>query len=337
MNREDNNHYINEKFHNEVEWKQPGIIESFRTIGDFIFFSNNRRPKYELPHKEVDISFFNRSGGNRLTSTWLGHSSLMINIDGYKILTDPVFEKSITKIFGPRRFNGKIPLDIYKIKNVDVVLISHNHYDHLNKFSIIFLKNRAKQFIVPIGVKKQLVKWGIPNNKIIELNWWESCNFDKYLKITATPTQHFSGRGIFDRNKTLWESFVIESQNHKIYFSGDSGYFNGFKLIGNKYGPFNIAFVETGAYNKAWHDIHMFPEESVQASIDLKTEYYHPIHCGTFNLSLHSWDAPMKRAKQSAHIKGVKIVLPVVGETIIYNNFLPNEEWWNEKEIMEKI
>ncbi|MCF8260077.1 MAG: MBL fold metallo-hydrolase [Melioribacteraceae bacterium] len=297
---------------------------------DFLVVSNNRKPKNKLPKAESDLSEFNVSNNNHLSSTWVGHSSLLINIDGYKIIADPVFEKKATLLFGPARFNGDIPFDINKIDDVDFVIISHNHYDHLNEFSIKFLKEKANLFIVPLMVGAQLEEWGIPKEKIIELDWWEEFSF-KDLKFAATPAQHFSGRSITDRDKTLWASYVIEAPNHKIYFGGDSGYFDGFLEIGNKYGPFDMTFLECGAYNEKWHHIHMYPEETVQAHLDLKGKVLHPIHWGTFDLSLHSWFDPMERVSIAAKSAGIELALPIVGATTVYDKNIPSGKWWENE------
>jgi L-ascorbate metabolism protein UlaG (beta-lactamase superfamily) len=232
----------------------------------FLFDKNNRTPDWRLPVMPVDLSHFKTPGHHQLNSTWLGHSSLMINIDGYKLLTDPVFEKKISLV-GPTRFNGKLPIDPATLPGIDLVIVSHDHYDHLNKYSIRLLKNITQKFVTPLGVGKRLAAWGIPDDKIIELAWWESYAFDEHLKIIATPAQHFSGRTLGDRNKTLWASWVIASPDHTLFFSGDSGYFDGFKTIGDAWGPFDITFIECGAYNKRWHKVHMFPEETVQGNI----------------------------------------------------------------------
>jgi len=280
-----------------------------------------------LPRKKVDLKHFMNTDTSQLNVTWLGHSSLMINIDGYKIVTDPVFEKSVS-FFGPSRYNGEIPMDVTQLPDIDVVIISHNHYDHLNKPSIEILSEKAKKFIVPLAVGAELEESGVPREKIIELDWWEEYKIDKNLTIVATPAQHFSGRGLTDRNETLWASWVVVAPKHKIYFSGDSGYFDGFKTIGDKYGPFDIAFLETGAYHEKWHHIHMFPEETVQASIDLKGKVLHPIHWATFNLSLHSWFDPMERLTRSADSLNVLAATPIVGETTVFDEYIPRDKWW---------
>lgn len=219
LNRIENSpNYKEGKFHNHVEWEQPGIGSMFGTMWDFLFTGNDRSPSDSLPVKQVDLTEFNKTGDNQLNSTWLGHSSLMINIDGYKILTDPVFEKSAT-FFGPTRFNGEVPLDVTKIEHVDVVIISHNHYDHLNTKSIKQLNEKTDRFIVPLAVGAELEDAGVSREKITELDWWEEIEIDDNFMIAATPAQHFSGRGITDRNETLWASWVIEGPNHKIFLA----------------------------------------------------------------------------------------------------------------------
>ena len=319
------------KFHNKETWNEG---EAFSTMWDFFFSKNQRTPEDSLPRQQVDLSFFKQTSDNHLNSTWLGHSSLMINIDGYKILTDPIFEKRVS-VFGPSRFNGELPVDVDNIDSVDVVVISHNHYDHLNKSSIQSLTAKTGLFIVPLAVGAQLIKWDVPADKIIEMDWWQEYRVTENLMIAATPSQHFSGRGLTDRNETLWASFVIQGPNHKIYFSGDGGYFEGFKLIGETYGPFDMTFMECGAYNKAWEPIHMLPEQTVQAHIDLRGNVLHPIHWGTFNLSLHSWFEPMERFTRAADSLGVVSTTPIVGGTTVFDTDLASTKWWESVPKME--
>ena len=301
-------------------YKQLGLI------WEFIFSRNQRTPDKNLPSRKVDLTYFNDTATNNLNATWLGHSSLMINIDGNKILTDPVFESKVS-FFGPWRYNGGVPLDIATLPEIDVVIISHNHYDHLNKFSIEQIKDKVGKFITTLGVGKQLIEWGVPANKITELDWGEDVMVSPSLQITATPSQHFSGRGLFDRDETLWASWVIQGANHKIFFSGDSGYFDGFKKIGEKYGPFDMTFLECGAYNERWHHIHMYPEETVQAHVDLRGKVLHPIHWGTFNLAFHPWFEPMERFEKAAKEKNIKTTTPVVGETTVFGKE-QQQSWW---------
>ncbi len=305
------------------------FTEYVSTTWEFLFTKNNRTPDTELPIHQVDFSHFNSNDSGRLNVTWLGHSSLMINIDGYRILTDPVLEKRIS-ILGPTRFNGDVPLDIGRMPPVDAVIISHDHYDHLNKYTIQHLIGESDKFVVPLKVGGLLADWGVPRDIIVELDWWQEYSLNQELMVAATPARHFSGRGLTDRNKTLWASWVIQSPNHKIFFSGDSGYFGGFKQIGEKYGPFDMTFIECGAYGEGWPNVHMFPEQTVQAHIDLKGDILHPIHWGTFNLALHPWYEPMERLTAAARMNMVRIATPVVGDTTVYDTKIPTAKWWKE-------
>lgn len=321
--------YKEGKFNDMGNTLDMSFTDYVSTTWDFLFTKNHRTTDTELPLKRVDLSHFNIKDGNQLNVTWLGHSSLMINIDGYKILTDPVFEKRIS-ILGPTRFNGDVPLDSHQIPQVDAVIISHDHYDHLNKFSVQRLIDKSNKFIVPLAVGARLVDWGVTRDKIVELDWWQEYAFDQKLMVAATPAQHFSGRGITDRNKTLWASWVIKTPYHNLFFSGDSGYFSGFKQIGDKYGPFDMTFIECGAYGEGWPKVHMFPEQTVQAHRDLKGNILHPIHWGTFNLALHPWYEPMVRLTAAANLNNVNIATPVVGETTVYNTRIPAARWWEQ-------
>jgi L-ascorbate metabolism protein UlaG (beta-lactamase superfamily) len=297
------------------------------TTWEFLFTRNHRTPDTQLPVKPVDLSHFNSNDAGQLTVTWLGHSSLMINIDGYKVMTDPVFERRVS-ILGPTRFNGDVPLDISRISRVDAVIISHDHYDHLNKYSIRQLTEKTKMFVAPLKVGDLLNDWGVPRNKIVELDWWQEHTIDQNVRITAAPARHFSGRGLTDRNQTLWASWVIKTPHHNLFFSGDSGYFGGFKQIGAKYGPFDMTFIECGAYGQGWPTVHMFPEQTLQAHLDLKGTILHPIHWGTFNLALHPWYEPMVRLAAAAGTHRVKIATPIVGETTVFDRKIPTARWW---------
>ena len=319
--------YREGKFRNASEWELPPLWKSVTMIPKFLFADNQRTPESPLPVRRVDLTEFGRSGRGRLNATWLGHSSLMINIDGVRLLSDPVLEKKVS-IFGPTRFNGEVPLDIGLIPAVDVVLISHDHYDHLNEFSIRHLSDRTALFVVPLGVGERLKAWGVPPEKVRELDWWQELRVAEGLMIAATPAQHFSGRGLMDRDETLWTSWVVHGPDHRIYISGDSGYFDGFEQIGKRYGPFDMTFLECGAYDERWHPLHLFPEETVQAHLDLQGKVLHPIHWATFNLGLHAWHEPMQRLRAAADAAGVVAATPVVGETTVYGAAVPEERWW---------
>ncbi|WP_163338644.1 MBL fold metallo-hydrolase [Desulfopila sp. IMCC35008] len=293
----------------------------------FFFEKGQKFPAEPLSQEKTDLQQLLASNSGSLKAAWLGHSSLLINIDGFVIVTDPLFERKVSPV-GPTRFNGEFPVDIADIPFVNAVIISHNHYDHLNKYSIRKLKDKTNVFIVPLRVGQTLIKWGVAEDKIVELDWWGETHPHSGLTIAATPSQHFSGRGLFDRNKTMWASWVIATENHKLFFSGDSGYFDGFREIGEKYGPFDIAFMECGAYNERWPDVHMFPEQTVQAFTDLDARILQPIHWATFNLSLHAWYEPIERLIDEAWNREITVSVPMIGQLVDYNKELEDDKWW---------
>jgi L-ascorbate metabolism protein UlaG (beta-lactamase superfamily) len=331
--------YKENKFFNYEKNHDLNFTKMLPMIWDFLFLGNDRKPERTLPMQQVDFEKIKNAALDELKVTWVGHSSQIINIDGKIILTDPVYDDK-TVFMGPSRYNGSVPLNLEELPEIDVVVISHNHYDHLNLFTIEKIHNKVKQFVTPLMVGAELEKLGVPRDKIVELDWWEEVTLVENFLIVLTPAQHFSGRGLTDRDKTLWGSYVIKGPHHKLYFSGDSGYFEGFKEIGEKYGPFDYTFMECGAYNKKWHSVHMFPEETVQAHIDLKGKILQPIHWGTFDLALHAWYDPMIRVAKAADDFGVKLSTPIVGETITIDENLTTERWWEElldKNLNEKI
>ncbi|GLS83267.1 MBL fold metallo-hydrolase [Paraferrimonas haliotis] len=264
--------------------------------------------------------------------TRLGHSSTLIKLDGKLILTDPVFSEraSPVQFIGPKRFQAAA-IELTELPDIDVVVISHDHYDHLDKASIKALAPKTKAFIVPLGIGELLQDWGVAADTIRELDWWQETRIDSLL-FAATPTQHFSGRGLLDTNKRLWASWVIKGQQANIFFSGDSGYFPGFKAIGDTYGPFDLTLIETGAYNEAWSDIHMMPEQSVQANIDLQGRAMMPIHNSTFDLALHNWYEPLERAHQAAQEQQVTLVTSLFGEpvSVLAIDERVQSAWWRE-------
>lgn len=322
----------------EIEiMSKMSLFEHAKTYYQFFASDNNRVPKVYLPSMKVRIDDLREKKPAQLKTVWLGHSSLLINIDNHLILTDPVFYRKVSPV-GPVNFHLKPVLEPNKLPDIDCVIISHDHYDHLNKCSILKIDSKVKRFVVPKRVGKILVKWGIDSDKITELNWYQDYIYSENLKITATPSQHFSGRGLLDRNKTLWASWVIKSNNHNVFFSGDSGYFDGFKEIGEKYGPFDVTYLECGAYDKKWSKVHMFPEETAQAHLDLKGKLLQPIHMATFNLALHPWFEPMERLVVAARRKGIVTSTPVPGKIVDYNQPLTDKHWWKplipEKEMI---
>ncbi len=259
---------------------------------------------------------------------WFGHSSYLIHCKGTNILVDPVFSGSASPVNGMiRAYPGSNEYKAEDMPPIDFLIITHNHYDHLDKKTLAQLMPQTKTIYVPLGVGKDIP--GIENQSITEMNWWETETPLPYIQLTSTPSRHFSGRGL-KRNGSLWSSFVLKIYGYTIFISGDGGYGPHFKEIGAKYGPFNIAMLECGQYNKAWSNIHMMPEETVQAGIDLKAQILMPIHWAKFTLANHPWNESIQRFTQRAKELEVSVTTPRIGEIVLFDKSYPHQEWWNQ-------
>ncbi|MFT4174941.1 MAG: MBL fold metallo-hydrolase [Rhodocyclaceae bacterium] len=260
----------------------------------------------------------------------LGHSTLLLKMHGKFWLTDPVFSQRASPFqwLGPARFHAP-PIGIDALPPIEAVILSHDHYDHLDEAAVKALAAKTRHFIAPLGVGKRLVDWGIPARQVRELDWWQSVDIDG-IQFVATPAQHFSGRWLNDGNSTLWASWVIIDPRFRLFFSGDSGYFDGFKAIGDRYGPFDMAFVETGAYDPRWTYVHMLPTQTLQAFQDLGGKWLLPIHNGTFDLAMHGWSDPFEQITQLAATHHVPISTPVMGERVGYLAPHAGSAWWRD-------
>ena len=264
----------------------------------------------------------------------LGHSTVLMLIDGEYWLSDPVFAQRASpfSFIGPQRFHQP-PISIAELPAIKGVIISHNHYDHLDEQAIKLLNAKVEHFYTPLGVGEALIKWGVKRNKVTQLDWWQSTKQGS-IELTSTPSQHFSGRSTMDRDGTLWSSWALKGQHASVFFSGDTGYSPAFKEIGEKLGPFDISFMETGAYNALWADVHMFAEQSAQAHIDIKANYLVPVHNGTFDLSVHTWIDPFERISTAAKALSVNLLTPNMGQLVRLqdqvNAELPENTWWRE-------
>jgi len=310
----------------------PDLTEgvSYYSVMKEFFFnkSKNRKPSAVLPSVKTDLL---KLDPKKNVLVWFGHSSYFIQLDGKKILVDPVFSgaaspiKSTTKSF--------VGSDIYTtddIPEIDFLFLSHDHWDHLDYETITKLKPKIKKIICSLGTGEHLERWGFNENKIIEKDWEEEVSLEKGFEATVTPARHFSGRGL-RRNKSLWASFVLITPTMKIFIGGDSGYGDHFAEIGNKYGPFDLAILECGQYDKNWKYIHMMPEETVMAALDLKAKKLLPAHWAKFALANHDWDDPIKRVVYAAKEKGIPLLRPMIGEEVNLNEGdQVFDAWWNK-------
>ncbi len=306
--------YEGGKFKNpEPTSMMTGDNSMFSSLVEWIKGPENGKPE-KLTTKAFDKNAFVSKNDSTFKMTWLGHSSVLINTGSQIILTDPVFSKYASPLpFTNKSFVYSNEYTAADMPAIDVVLISHDHYDHLDYKTIKELDPKVKYYYVPLGVEAHLMRWGVRSDKIVVADWWNEFAVADDLKLVATPARHFSGRG-FTRNTTLWCSWVIQSPMGSLYFGADSGYGSHFKEIGEKYGPFDLTMIECGQYNANWANIHAMPEESVQAHKDLKGEQMMTIHWGKFQLALHSWTDPIERARVAAHKEGVDLMEPMIGD-----------------------
>lgn len=294
-----------------------------------------RKPREALPVAQVRREVLDGPASQALRVTWLGHSTALIELDGLRLLTDPVLSERASpfSFAGPKRFTPPA-LSVEQLPPLDAVVLSHDHFDHLDHATILALAERVPRFYAPLGVGQRLQRWGIDAAKIVELDWWQETQLGP-LTLAATPAQHFSGRGLNDGNSTLWASWVVLGSRERLFFSGDTGMHKGFAEIGERYGPFDLTMIECGAYNEAWPDVHMLPEQSVAAHQMVRGVTMMPVHWGTFDLALHRWDEPAERARALAAEQGVRLVQPRPGETVSPDSPL-QAPWWRsfEKESM---
>ncbi len=285
-------------------------------------------PTSELPVKTVLRNDWSEMEREKLFFTWLGHSSILIAMDGNIVLVDPVLEERASPYtwIGPKRFHPA-PITIEGLPPIDVVLITHDHYDHLEEPTIKRLNHKASFFIVPLGIGELLEEWGIPPEKIVELDWWEHHDVGS-LQFTATPAIHYARRGLFDGNERLWCSWSVHGRKRRLFISGDSGYFDGFKKIGEELGPFDVTFLKVGSYDDMWKQIHMLPEEAVQQHQDLDGDIMVPLHWATFDLGLHPWYEPIERTLTAARKTDVQVITPIIGEQVNINQLPKNNSWW---------
>lgn len=322
--------YRNNAFQNQSV--TPDLTDGatyFSVVKDMLFKKDKRRePDFEIPSLKTDLLSLNP---NENVLIWFGHSSYFMQIDGKKFLVDPVLSGNASPAsFTTKAFKGSDNYNVEDLPFIDYLIITHDHYDHLDYKTILKLKTKVAQVITSLGTGEHLEHWGYNPNSISETDWYETLQLSDGFTLHATPSRHFSGRGL-KRNQALWTSFVLQTPSLRIFIGGDSGYDKHFAEIGNMHGPFDLAILENGQYNKNWKHIHLLPDEILQAAIDLKTKKLLPVHSSKFALALHAWDEPLEKLMLSNLMVNLPILTPMIGETV---NLLDEQQvfqtWWRK-------
>jgi len=328
-----------ERRHNRVAVELPAWDEMIDITRRVIFGTHiDQSPSDALQVHKLTRQQLEALPDDKISLVRFGHSTVLLKINGGFWLTDPVFSDRLGPVYfmGIKRFHPT-PISINDLPDIEGVLISHNHYDHLDERTIKALKAKVRHFFVPLGNGNTLVDWGIEPSQISELDWWESKIFGE-LTITSTPANHISGRMLIDQNEALWSSWVMSNKSQTIFFSGDGGYSKIFKDIGDKFGPFDLTLIENGSYDKAWSKEHLTPTETILAHQDLKGELLLPIHNSTFDMAFHPWHEPLSKVSRLAEQHVIPLLTPEFGQVLTLSNntnisSLPlNTPWWQKNE-----
>ena len=317
----------------------PGLKEpvAMPTISEFLCGGGRKVPVAPLPSNDPR-GVWEAPVETGLRATWLGHSTVLLEVDGVRLLTDPVWGRraSPSSLVGPKRFQP-VPVAVSSLPPLDAVLISHDHYDHLDYPTIRALAKGDVPFITSLGVGAHLEAWGIAPSRITELDWWESVTLPRSeVRVTAAPSQHFSGRSLRDRNATLWSSFSVQGPTRSVFFSGDTGLTTEYADIRRRLGPFDLVMLEVGAYHPAWGDVHLGPENALEAYRLLGGGSFLPVHWGTFVLALHAWDEPVETLLALAPSVDAHLLLPRLGEPVEPPRAERVEPWWREVAALER-
>jgi L-ascorbate metabolism protein UlaG (beta-lactamase superfamily) len=314
------------KFHNP----QPLVNSVGLMLKGAFGASAYTSPATAIPTVPGDRSRFASSPASGLRVTWMGHSSVLVEIDGRRVLTDPVLSHRASPFgwVGPQRWYPP-PIPLAELPALDAVVISHDHYDHLDRATIVALKDRVPTFVVPLGLGAHLAYWGVPGDRIVELDWWERAELAG-LTIACTPARHASGRMLVDNDKKLWAGFAFLGPAHRVYFSGDTGLFPAMRDIGERLGPFDLTMIEAGQYDRAWPDWHAGPEQAVRAHQLVRGRVMLPVHWGLFTLAYHGWTEPIERVIVAAGRSGVPLIVPRPGASVEPSANATLERWWPE-------
>lgn len=325
------NHFNEDQFINTLPTSLDMSFASVRSVlADYLNGIPDQQPDKLITVDNTPLDKIINPADSITQLIWFGHSAFLMQTQGVNILLDPMLGSSPSPFpsLGSKRFTNGLPIEIDELPVIDIVIFSHDHYDHLDYPTLKKLSHKIKHLVVPLGVESHLLSWGFSADRITTMDWWQSTKLSG-IEIISTPSRHFSGRALSDRNSTLWSSWVINSSTAKVYFSGDGGYGPHFEEIGEKLGPFDMALMECGQYDERWKMIHMMPEETVQAAKDVQAEVFIPIHWGTFVLALHSWYDPVERANSEAVRLEMPMTVPTIGQLIqIPSKKYPSKEWW---------
>jgi L-ascorbate metabolism protein UlaG (beta-lactamase superfamily) len=311
-------------FRNTHPTKVVPLSEAPKILRRMFSGSERRTPASAVPL----VTAARAAAADGLHITWYGHASVLVEIEGARVLFDPVWSDAVSPstLVGPKRLHP-VPIPLDDLPHLDAIVISHDHYDHLDLPTVRgLLRTQTAPFVVPLGVGAHLERWHVPAERIIELDWNQSAEVGS-LRLTATEAQHFSGRG-FSRDGTLWVSWVLAGPTRRVFYTGDTGYFAGFAAIGEEHGPFDAALVQVGAYDEMWPDIHMTPEEGVATYMDVQAHVLIPVHWATFNLAPHAWSEPVDRLWREAKARDVRLAVPRPGERVNVDDPPTVDGWW---------
>jgi L-ascorbate metabolism protein UlaG (beta-lactamase superfamily) len=318
--------WVNDRFENDPpQSTNSSLVSTIRLYSQ----GQVREPQFEIPVVALPPGMLERPAGDGLRAIWFGHASVLVELDGMRFMVDPVLADVVSPLpVGPSRFHAP-PVALAQLRGIDAVLISHDHYDHLDMATVQHLAAQGTHFYVGLGVGAHLERWGVPAAQVHEMQWWESVNM-KGVAIHSTPARHYSGRKRMD-NSTLWTSWLVKGPAHAVFYSGDTGYAGHFKEIRQRLGDVDLTLVKVGAYGSTWLDIHMDPEHAVQAHVDLGGKALLPVHWATFNLAYHAWEEPIVRTLAAAKAQNVRVITPRVGEVYEAGRPLEATRWFEGK------
>ena len=330
---------IGRKFQNPVPTELGGLSLALKVLPMYFTNRNEREPRVPLGPFRTDASVYKRAPESGLRVTWFGHSSSLLEVDGVRLLIDPVWDERAAPVqwFGPKRFFAPT-LELKALPELDAVLISHDHYDHLGKGTVQALaaQRPGLRWVTSLGVGMELQAFGVARERITELDWTESVAVTgqggKTLKVTSVPSRHFSGRSVSNRNETLWAAFVLAGEQHKVYYGADSGLWDGFTALGKEYGPFELTMLEIGAFNELWRDIHLGPDGAMDAFQQMGGGLMMPVHWGLFDLALHGWREPIERMVELSEQRGSALFVPEPGlPTEVVQGGQVRSNWWRPR------